>query len=58
MSFKTQINEYLTTNLRQHLQENRLKIYQKALKYVQRKTGYSVKFPEECPYTLEELLDI
>lgn len=58
MSFKTQINEYLTTNLQKHLQENHLQIYQKALKYVKQKTGYSTNFPEECPYTLEQLLQI
>lgn len=57
-SFRTQINEDLTQNLRNHLQENRTKIYEKALKYVRQKTGYGVVFPEDCPYTLEQLLEI
>jgi predicted unusual protein kinase regulating ubiquinone biosynthesis (AarF/ABC1/UbiB family) len=57
-SFRTQINEDLTQNLRNHLRENRTKIYEKALKYVRQKTGYDIAFPEECPYTLEQLLEI
>jgi len=58
MSFRTQINEDLTQNLRNHLQENRVKIYEKALKYVKQKTGYEVDFPESCPYTLDQLLEM
>lgn len=57
ISFRTQINEYLTKNLRNHLQENQDKVYQKALKYVSKKTGMMIQFPLECPYTLEQLLD-
>ncbi|WP_353929172.1 DUF29 domain-containing protein [Okeanomitos corallinicola TIOX110] len=57
ISFRTQLNEYLTKNLRNHLQENQDKIYQKALKYVNKKTGMMVEFPLECPYTIEQLLD-
>lgn len=55
--FKSQLQDYLTTNLRNHLNENLLKIYQKALKYVKQKTGFSVEFPKDCPYTLEQLLE-
>ncbi len=58
MSFRTQLQEYLTSNLRNHLNDNLLKVYQKALKYVQQKTGFSVDFPQDCPYRLEQLLDI
>lgn len=58
MSFRTQINEDLTQNLRNHLQENQVKIYEKALKYVKQKTGYEVDFPENCPYTLDQLLEM
>jgi len=58
MSFRTQINEDLTQNLRNHLQENRVKIYEKALNYVKQKTGYEVDFPENCPYTLDQLLEM
>lgn len=57
ISFRTQLNEYLTQNLRQHLEENQSKVYQKALKYVRKKTGMMVIFPEDCPYTLEQLID-
>ena len=58
MSFRTQLNEDLTQNLRNHLQDNQAKIYEKALKYVRQKTGYNIIFPEQCPYTLEQLLEI
>ncbi|MDJ0511166.1 MAG: DUF29 domain-containing protein [Crocosphaera sp.] len=57
MSFRTQIQEYLTTNLRKHLEEHKIKVYKKALKYVRQKTGYSINFPEKCPYTIEQLID-
>ncbi len=57
ISFRTQINEYLTPNLRNYLEENQSKVYQKALNYVNKKTGMMVSFPENCPYTLEQLLD-
>ncbi len=58
MSFRTQLNEDLNQNLRNHLEVNQAKIYEKALKYVKQKTGYNIPFPEECPYILEQLLDI
>ncbi|MBD2570390.1 DUF29 domain-containing protein [Anabaena lutea] len=57
MSFRSQLNDYLSQNLRNHLQENQAKIYEKALRYVRKKTGMSVDFPEDCPYTIEQLLD-
>jgi hypothetical protein len=56
MSFRTQLNEDLTQNLRNHLRVNQAKAYEKALKYVRQKTGYDILFPEDCPYTLEQLL--
>ena len=58
MSFRTQLNENLTQNLRNHLQENQAKIYEKALKYVRQKTGYEIICPEDFPYTLEQLFEI
>lgn len=58
MSFRTQFNEDLTQNLRNHLQENQAKIYEKALKYVRQKTGYEIICPEDCRYTLEQLFEI
>ena len=57
MSFRTQTNEYLNQNLRNHLLTNQSKIYEKALKYVRQKTGYKITFPKECPYSLEQLLE-
>ena len=57
MSFRTQLNEDLTKNLRNHLQVNQAKVYKKALRYVRQKTGYEIMFPKDCPYTIEQLLD-
>ena len=57
MSFRSQLDDYLTQNLRKHLLANQSKIYQKALRYVRKKTGYGIKFPEECPFRVEQLLD-
>jgi hypothetical protein len=58
VSFRTQIKRRLTTNLRNYLQENLNSIYKDALLFVKEKTGYSVEFPSECPYTLEQLLNL
>jgi hypothetical protein len=55
--FRTQLRKYLTTNLHNHLINELELIYQDALEYVQEKTGFSVDFPQTCPYTLEQLLD-
>ena len=57
MSFRSQLNEDLTQNLRNHLELNKARVYEKALKYVTQKTGYDVLFPENCPYTLEQILE-
>lgn len=57
-SFRNQIDKRLTTNLRKYLAEERLNIYKKALGYVKRKTGFKLNLPEECPYSLDELLEI
>lgn len=56
ISFRSQIEADLTTNLSNFLEKELLKIYKSALKYVQEKTAYSVKFPETCPYTLNQIL--
>ena len=58
MSFRTQLKEDLTQNLRNHLRENQAKVYEKALRYVKQKTGYTINFPENNPYTLEQLLEM
>jgi predicted unusual protein kinase regulating ubiquinone biosynthesis (AarF/ABC1/UbiB family) len=57
LGFRSQLNDYLTQNLRHHLLEQQARIYQKALRYVRQKTGYSIVFPETCPYALEQLCD-
>ncbi len=55
--FRSQLERLLTTNLRNHLASRLPKIYHYALGYVQDKTGFTVNFPQQCPYTLEQLLD-
>ena len=57
ISFRTQLERRLTTNLRNHLASRLPKIYQSALRYVRQKTGFKVDLPEQCPYHLEQLLD-
>jgi glucan biosynthesis protein len=55
--FRTQLRKYLTTNLQNHLVDELEIIYQDSVTYVQEKTGFSLDFPQMCPYTLDELLD-
>ncbi|WP_254446792.1 DUF29 family protein [Dolichospermum sp. UHCC 0259] len=48
----------MTRNLRKHLNEEKENNYQKAIKYVIAKTGLKKNtFPEQCPYTLEQLIN-
>jgi hypothetical protein len=57
-TFRVQLNRYLTTNLKQHLSDNREDIYQESVFIVTQKTGLSLQiFPSICPYSLEQLLD-
>ncbi len=56
VSFRTQINDRMTTNFYNYLDENLLSIYSKARKYVVAKSQLNT-FPQECPYTLQQLLD-
>jgi hypothetical protein len=56
--FRTQLKRRLTSNLRNHLLKELSPLYQDALAYVRQKTSLQVDFPTECPYTLEELLNI
>ncbi|MFB2938782.1 DUF29 domain-containing protein [Aerosakkonemataceae cyanobacterium BLCC-F154] len=56
-NFRSELNERLTTTLRNYLEKELERIYQKALKAVKIKTQNSVEFPSECPYTIDELLD-
>jgi CII-binding regulator of phage lambda lysogenization HflD len=56
--FRTQLKRRLTSNLRNHLLKELSSLYQDALAYVRQKTSLEVDFPAECPYSLEELLNI
>ena len=58
LGFRYQLEDRLTTNLRNYLANEMDNIYSRALKYVQIKTKFKVDFPEKCPYSLEQLLDI
>ncbi len=51
------MKKYLTTNLQNYLNNELNSIYEDALEYVRQKTGLSVDFPEQCSYTLDQLLD-
>ncbi|MTJ48604.1 DUF29 domain-containing protein [Dolichospermum sp. UHCC 0259] len=57
-SFRVQLKDRLTSNLYNYLSSIFTTIYEDALGYVQEKTGFTVNFPAECPYSLEEVLDI
>ena len=56
-TFRYDLNNHLTTNLKNKLREDLINIYHSALDFVQEKTAFYVNFPPECPYTLEQLLD-
>ncbi|MDJ0844418.1 DUF29 domain-containing protein [Crocosphaera sp.] len=56
-TFRVQLKRKLTTNLRNYLEVELNNIYQDALGFVKIKTQNKVKFPSECPYSLEQLLD-
>ncbi len=55
-SFRIQINDRMTRNFYNYLTDNLSSIYHKSRKYVRHKSGLDT-FPQECPYTLEQLLD-
>ncbi|MFM7364178.1 MAG: DUF29 domain-containing protein [Cuspidothrix sp.] len=57
VNFRDQIEGRLTKKLYNYLQQEINNIYKKSLKQVKIKTNFKVDFPEECPYTLEQLLD-
>ncbi|MFB2836862.1 DUF29 domain-containing protein [Floridanema evergladense] len=56
-AFRRQLNRKLTTTLRNHLAKELNSIYEEAYGELNLKTGGTVDLPEECPYTLDELLD-
>lgn len=55
-TFRYDLNNHLTTNLMNKLQDDLNNIYQSAVDFVQVKTDLN-NFPEKCPYTLTQLLD-
>jgi hypothetical protein len=57
LAFQSQLERYLTTNLRNFLEQEFSQIYRSAVRYARRKTKNLVNFPETCPYNLENLLD-
>lgn len=56
ISFRNQLNEDLSANLRKYLEDDFNRIYSNALDYVKAKTQLT-NLPELCPYTLEQILD-
>lgn len=56
-SFQSDLQDRLTTNYQNYLQENLQAIYYQSLKIVQRKTALSDRFPEKCPYTIEQIIE-
>ncbi|BAQ65968.1 DUF29 domain-containing protein [Geminocystis sp. NIES-3709] len=57
-NFRDELETDMTNNLRKHLEKERENIYKKSVKYVLIKTGLNKKiFPNQCPYTLVQLLD-
>ncbi len=57
-NFRIQLKRKITTNLRNYLESELDSIYKDALGFVKIKTQNSVSLPSECPYSLEQLLDI
>ncbi len=56
ITFRVQLEDKLTTNLRNYLVDELPKIYQNALLIVRKKTQLN-SLPEQCPYSLGQLLD-
>jgi hypothetical protein len=57
VGFRNQLERLLTNNLQNYLSSELEKIYRGALRYVSQKTRFKIEFPENCPYSLEQLLD-
>ncbi len=57
-TFRIQLKRKMTKNLYKFLDSELNSIYKDALGFVRIKTKNSVNFPSECPYSLEQLLDI
>jgi hypothetical protein len=58
VNFRSELETDMTTNLRKHLELVKENIYQRALRYVIKKTELNkTLFPLQCPYSLEQLLN-
>lgn len=57
-NFRLQLQRRLTKTLYNYLASQLASIYPGSLKAVKIKTQESVNFPNDCPYTLDQLLDI
>ncbi|MFM2062431.1 MAG: hypothetical protein RLZZ507_2101 [Cyanobacteriota bacterium] len=55
-TFRYDLNNHLTTNLRNKLEDDLENIYHSAVDFVESKTDLSI-LPEKCPYSLGQLLD-
>lgn len=57
-TFRIQLRRKLTTNLHNYLDSELDSIYKYALGFVKINSKNSVIFPQKCPYSLDQLLDI
>ena len=55
-TFRYDLNNHLTTNLRNKLEDDLDNIYHSAVDFVENKTDLTI-LPEKCPYSLDQLLD-
>jgi hypothetical protein len=55
-NFRRQLNKRMTTNFFNYLNDNLIDSYEYCRKYVIDKSGLN-SFPQQCPYTLEQLLN-
>ena len=55
-SFQFQLSNKITTNLINYLNQRLPRLYARAKKTAILKTGLNQRFPENCPYTLEDIL--
>jgi hypothetical protein len=55
-TFRYDLNNHLTTNLRNKLEDDLENIYHSAVDFVESKTDLTI-LPEKCPYSLGQLLD-
>jgi len=55
-SFQFQLSNKITTNLVNHLRQRLPKLYNKAKKTAMLKTELNQRFPDNCPYSLEDIL--